>query len=344
MLFFSLALLTCGCIENFNPETDQDISGLYAIDGRITDKDPAKIRIQKALAFDYDINDDQFVSGATVILYDDQGIQERLDDLGDGDYEGITPGEFGRSYYIKVHLPDGMIVVSIPELLSPSASIGELSISGAERYRINSTGLNTPIYGLNLNLYIDHSDTISTYYKWIFTGTYMAKTPFDMDGPPCYVTEDYQYFFVLGESVTPEKDLLFKNLRFIEGNERYAFGYSLQVVQHALTEEAYNYWKKIDDQQKNVGSIFDSPPAQILGNLRFTGNENPVLGYFEVSSVRKKRIFIRPTDFLFKPEVIWVACFPPPVLIPHVVIPSWCEDCLNLPNSTKEVPPFWPPD
>lgn len=44
--------------------------------------------------------------------------------------------------------------------------------------------------------------------------------------------------------------------------------------------------------------MFDLPPAQIAGNLRFVGDDHgPVLGYFEVESVKPKRIFIYPLDF-----------------------------------------------
>jgi hypothetical protein len=62
--------------------------------------------------------------------------------------------------------------------------------------------------------------------------------------------------------------------------------YLIQVYQYSLTEEAFNFLGKINEQGTHVGSIFDRIPSRIKGNCYYPdGRDNTVYGYFGASAV-----------------------------------------------------------
>lgn len=60
----------------------------------------------------------------------------------------------------------------------------------------------------------------------------------------------------------------------------------IDVEQLSLTAGAYRYYKLFQDQTQNTGTLVDTPPAPIVGNVRNVANANEnVIGYFSASSV-----------------------------------------------------------
>ncbi len=65
------------------------------------------------------------------------------------------------------------------------------------------------------------------------------------------------------------------------------------TTQYSMTEEAYEYWRKVAQLITKRGSIFDTPPSVIRGNI--TSVTNPAelaLGFFEASGSKLTRAFI----------------------------------------------------
>lgn len=62
------------------------------------------------------------------------------------------------------------------------------------------------------------------------------------------------------------------------------------VQQMSLSANAFRYLKLIEDQSENTGTLADTPPAPIKGNVTNTKNANEiVLGYFSASAVSEVR-------------------------------------------------------
>ncbi len=69
--------------------------------------------------------------------------------------------------------------------------------------------------------------------------------------------------------------------------------YSSLIRQYALTESTFSYWRNLEILNENSGSLFDPPPAAVLGNIsNVNNNDEPVLGFFQVSGVSEKRVFV----------------------------------------------------
>jgi hypothetical protein len=365
---FFLLLVMTSCIEPFDVIYENDTSNVV-ITGSITDLAPARVEITSPAETNHTrVSSIRKVTGAAVTLSDDLGFQEVLQEISDGIYQGVTKGIEGRSYHIEVTLPDDSQIKSTPQLLKPCPSIDNLELEHVSFRNPISENTKVEVIGLNLNVHMNSPNTGTRYFKWTIGGTYEMYTalnqgegyPPPCDLPvtnhentrPCYVTTQDKTLIILGESVSNDSDILSKTLKVITPNSTYKYGQSVEVSQYSMTKDAFDYWSKVEGQQKGVGSVFDPPPAQIIGNLSYAEDQGTqVMGYFEVSSVKKRRVFIQATDFegldsssvFFSDKGINEPCWPPiGWQAPTWTRPDYCCDCRLLDNSTKTKPSDWP--
>lgn len=356
-LFFGVTL---GCVETF------DVSYVlyddaWVVTGRITDTAPATVEIMRTAPTPMSSKDEiARVAGARVVLVDDQGDREQLLESRVGYYTGQKPGEVNKSYYLEITLPEGTELRSSPQLLKVSPSLDSVYIENVEGFQSTAGTVKIDNRGLNLNLYMNRTDTLSHYYKWTVGGTYLTYTAFDAPGrecqsllsdfdlQPCYITKPESSSFLLGQSPKPDADMFSLTLNYLRPSSEFAHGHSVLVTQYGLTKEAYDYWKKIEDQTISVGSVFDPPPSRIDGNIQpITNSEILVLGFFEASSVNTQRIFIEKDDFetleddspAFADAGINAPCFDQWTgdFRPY----DYCCDCALHANSTRVKPTFW---
>ena len=65
------------------------------------------------------------------------------------------------------------------------------------------------------------------------------------------------------------------------------------LYQYTISAKAYEYWNRINTVANQNGSIFDRAPASVKGNIFNKDNSKErIIGYFEVSSVAIKRVFV----------------------------------------------------
>lgn len=78
-------------------------------------------------------------------------------------------------------------------------------------------------------------------------------------------------------------------------------GALIEIKQQSISPDAYRYFKLLADQVQNNGSLVDTPPAAIIGNIKNVNNpEEAIAGYFMVTSVRTVRYWIDRKDALGK--------------------------------------------
>ena len=70
-------------------------------------------------------------------------------------------------------------------------------------------------------------------------------------------------------------------------------GALIEITQQTISAEAYRYFKLLADQVQNNGSLVDTPPAAIIGNIKNMANpDEPIAGFFMVTSVRTVRYWL----------------------------------------------------
>jgi Domain of unknown function (DUF4249) len=103
---------------------------------------------------------------------------------------------------------------------------------------------------------------------------------------------------LLGSTAKLSQDIVYLPIASIPKNSwELSVLYSIKVRQYAWTKEGYNF---LDIMRKNteiIGSVFDAQPSQLNGNIHcITDPAEQVIGFFNISPVREKRIFISIND------------------------------------------------
>lgn len=186
-----------------------------------------------------------------------------------GFYVFPAPAEVEKSYQLEIEAPGFMKVKSDIQLARPVPPILQLDWAettpdfqdSTKKYQVLLTTFETPGLG--------------DYYRW-FTwvdGVYQNK--------PLNITissdELVDGSFVAGLDVT---------------NQRYRLNETVRVSQASITREAYAYLLLLQQQTAFVGSPFDSPPAQLIGNMKQVEGDGVALGFFGVSATSIDEIVI----------------------------------------------------
>jgi hypothetical protein len=122
-------------------------------------------------------------------------------------------------------------------------------------------------------------------------------------------------------------------------DETFLYRHYFVTYQSSLSAEAYDYWSKVNALVAGNGSLFDTPPARIYGNIMRNDEEDAsekVFGYFQAVNQAVSRVSITRSELPF--FLSYSDCqgsfpvkFPPP---------SFCENCLSVRNSSH-VRPSW---
>ena len=77
--------------------------------------------------------------------------------------------------------------------------------------------------------------------------------------------------------------------------------YSSLIVQHAMTEEFYFFWKEMQEQNEG-GAIFDKPPFNLHSNFHSLNGDKKVSGYFGVVQEQAMRWYFDIRDLSYYVE------------------------------------------
>ena len=309
---FSLIFFASSCVEEYWPELSTNNDQLLVIDGKITNfPGPYTVKLSSASS----INEALFlpISQAKVIIIDNQGNQEFLTEKSPGTYETRPDGMqgiIGRSYKIKVELNSGKAYESQLEELKKPVEVSEVSVE--ESWQLAGNDLEFDREGYQFYVSSKRADIPQTYFYWEIEETYEYHSDYEIiflyDGKP----HDSTYFNPYRLAQTLNEDTLFYCWRTQNIAERFSYSteylsiptvnklplhfipfsderlkqkYSILVKQYTISEEAYTFMDKLDQQNNNQEALFTTQPFQIRGNLKnIEDDTEPVLGYFLVAS------------------------------------------------------------
>jgi hypothetical protein len=289
-----------------------------------------------------------------------------------GHYYGTIPAEYfhkGAEFKMAAITPQGTIE-SAWEPYFPSPPVDTIY------YEITSRPTNNvDEEELGVQFYLDFfaPDDYGSYYRFDVIETYEYHSSFEIDAyynygyhfTPndsslyfCYKTWAIDNIFTLSTKGFTKNTYIKYHLHFINNRtQRLKHQYSILLKQYSLTEDAYYYWERLKQNNQEAGSMYAKQPAKVIGNLSFSGNdENLVLGYFGVSSVREKRIVFNNGINEIPFDVF--ECSPMPVEMPLgntnpsswpiylvdrngiSIGPKWCFDC-RLNGGVLQKPDFF---
>ena len=349
-------LALANCVRETDFLRSNEDENVLVVSGGFTDgAGPHVIRLTRP----GDSNKQAFeaVTGAEVVLSDDQGnaytFQEITPTDGKPSFYQLTgiQGVAGRIYTLDIQLPGGEHYRSRPETMPVRVKIDSVGVKGELFITNESNGAISKEQRAFAYAYATVPDQASgRYLRWdaevvfIFNEIFKNYYPIPPPSFQCFVTNRIsdQLIELADLSAFQPGTSLYNRV----GKRKIDFAFEHRicfiVYQRTIGRNAYEYWKKIDQLISPTGTIFDAPPARVFGNVEnLTDPGNPALGYFEISAIDTARVYTR--DGLlgdeFKLNTIPYCQYDytrwPPVN--HLE----CDNCLLLPSSSLEIPPWW---
>lgn len=297
IIILILALLTGNCITPFLPETEEE-KDMLVVKGMITDLYGVNtIKLTRSVPIDRK-NQERPYTGCTVKIIDDIGNIYLLKENRPGEYV-TTPEQFqgmtGRKYKLTIDNKRPNELRRVYE----SEFIEMIQVPQIDSLYYEKTDVDSYFDIINgCQIYLDTHDPFNKCrnYRWEFSETWEFHIPFNaVEHDTCWMSRNSEIISVKSTSLMAEDRITRFPLYYIPPfTDRFQVKYSILVTQYSISEQEYDYWYKVRNIAEEVGSLYDVTPSSIPGNIYCVDDPaETVLGYFSVSSVCTKRLFIR---------------------------------------------------
>ena len=297
MIILFILFVFNSCISQFIPSAGIS-ADLLVVEGLITDQ-PGQNIIKLSLSMPLGGRSiARPLSGGSVTVSDDIGNDYNLSETIEGTYvpDASFQGVVGRTYTLHVNSGPSrknINYISTPVLLKQVPPIDtvyyEKEVLGraADGYSSDE--------GCQIYLATHDPENQCKFYRWEYEETWEFSLPYIVPNNHCWRTEYSSYINIKNTSSLSEDKVVKFPLNFVTNNtDRLKEKYSILVKQYSLNEEEYAYWEKLQNTIEQVGSLYDMTPESFPSNiLCIERPEEKVLGYFSVSGVKSKRIFIK---------------------------------------------------
>ncbi|MFT4734639.1 MAG: hypothetical protein ACI9DJ_001946 [Algoriphagus sp.] len=270
------------------------------------------------------------VENALVRVVENGSVEYSLNELFPGFY--AMPNNFlakvGNGYQLKFRTKEGISYASSIEMMKPVPDVANYEIRfnpvGVKKTRLFNIRTPTHDFYLDFN---DPADEVN-FYSWSWTdyeiqnvchtckqGLYFpadeagglperceTKTSFNVNTSYDYKCQSLCWEIYDGDDITIFSDIftngqLQKNKLVAQVPAFQSNSCLVTIQQKSLTPGAFRYLKLIEDQSVNSGSLADTPPAPIKGNvLNVDAKEELILGYFTASAVKEVRHMLNRRD------------------------------------------------
>lgn len=303
------------CIKEFDPDIKASDERKYVVRGELNDSGEEQI-INVSFTSPSESPHYIPVSGCGVRVIDNNGNTFDFQDSGNGNYSAVIEQQYfvpGILFRVEVNTPEGKQIISEYDeytLCPPVDSVYYIR----EDIEWNTPGMFTR--GIQFYLDMNGSGYESRHFRWevIETHEYHAMYPrewyydgeihhiFPADSSlmVCWLTREVPYIYTLTTSNLSENKYRKLPLHFVDNKtNRLLIGYSILIKQYSLSNEAYVYYDQMRSNSVEQGGLHTRQPIAIQGNLSFEdGTDQQVLGFFSVSSLKTKRIFIQNVEGL----------------------------------------------
>lgn len=307
----TFTFIICTCIDPYQPTITGYDSNLV-VNGHITDANTS-YTIKLSRTFRTYNSESPAVSDATVFISDDSGNKYYLKQTADGIYKTDSlefTGVIGRSYILNIITIEGKEYKSDTCLMQSTADINKIYFEKDLKYSDNNTQSHE---GIIIYEELKEEDA-DKHYRWEFNETWEFKIPY----PP-------EYRFITARNIIPydstPKIVCWKNstsneiitgssnssrivkqpITFIgsDQTDRLTINYSILIKKYSISDSEYNFLNNLQKVNDAGGTIFSPEPYFVESNIHSVNDPNEkILGYFEVSSVKQKRVFISSDDIL----------------------------------------------
>jgi Domain of unknown function (DUF4249) len=295
IILFLLFSVFKGCIVPYIPKPPEN-DELLVVEGLISDQHEVNtIKLSKSFPL-WTTQNPVYLTGCKVWITDDLGHLDNLKEATIGTYitdSSNFQGTIGRKYtlHIRTNTANGNLnYESFPMELKPVPVIDRI-------YYEKKTYVKYPRPIEGCQIYLDTYDPTNScnFYRWKYSETWEFHLPFDVKNKVCWRTENSYDIFLKNTSLLREDRVIGYPLKTITNPiDRLSVKYSIRVKQYSLNEEEYIYWETLKTSLDQAGGLYDIIPPIIPNNIYCVENpDEKTLGYFSVSAVSSRRIFIK---------------------------------------------------
>jgi hypothetical protein len=309
---FLLLMIVGSCIDPYYPVI-KNYNSILVVEGLITNENCSYIiRLQRTTK-EEDATPEK-VTDTNVYIIDEEGITTDLKNCYDGYYKTDSTsftGVVGQKYTLLIHTSDGKDYKSEECTLLPVAGIDKLYYEKGEE-TFGNTG--ESYTGLKILLNSADATGMNQYFRWTFDEVWKFNIPYPQQYTFAHLHDTTYYFEslpvienicwkknqstdILTNSIISgvENNINKQQIQFIAPitTDRITRQYSILVKQYSISAKEFDFWENLKKTGESGGDIFATQPYLVISNIHNVNNKNEeVLGYFEVSSVSQKRIFI----------------------------------------------------
>jgi hypothetical protein len=306
-----LASFLSTCIDDFNPEL-RGLKALLVVDAFITNEHRSyEVKLSRTIQSQDSAT--HMESGALVIIQDDNGKESTLHENGSGIYLSDSlnfQGETGKIYTLYIKTAGGTEYESEPCIMYPVQPIDTIYYFKDQEFQNNGTEIQEGI-----RIFIDAKNAgKGNYFRWIYNEWWKFSVPtpklYDyvdqFTFPPVDTVKQVCYSFngsdeiIIKSTESSQAGRIEKEPILFIGSglsDRLLIQYCIEVRQLSLSEKEYRFWEQMKQINESTGDIFEKQPFLVIGNIHNINNPSEaVLGYFQVSGVEQKRIYITAAD------------------------------------------------
>ncbi|MFN8345300.1 MAG: DUF4249 domain-containing protein [Spirosomataceae bacterium] len=308
------------CVETYDVDFQMN-ADLVTVDGFMTDQGGDVI----TLSISHNKGDDSYsipLTGCKAEIIPGTGGVIPLTEVSEGNYSPPANfrGKVGETYQLRFTTSAGKTYKSSAEKLNDVPEITKVYEAFNKKGLTDKTG--TRVLGSAVDIYLDFEDPASSrnYYLWrwkLFEQQYICITcnggrlnglTCIQDRSPTPSTYDYPcrsacWEIFYNDNVNIVADDFFNGKavvgRLIAQIPFYSqTGSLLEIEQVSLSKEAYDYYKLLRDQTQTTGTLTDTPPAPIIGNIQNIDDpKEKVIGYFGTAGSRRIRYWVDRTVY-----------------------------------------------
>ena len=335
-----VVLLASSCISQFTPDiTTQE--RYLTVDGLVTDAD-SRYRIKLTLSRPLEETALEVPArGASVSVIDSEGRSWQFTETKPGIYHSdstLFRGMPGETYTLRIS-HEGRQYESSPCLLRAAPPVDTLTHEVYDR-EINAEGDKESV--VRVALHTVDPERNSHYFRWTFMETWEIRLTFNLltyEQRVCWGSEESHAILVANtEALSEDRITDFTLTVFNDDTDRGQNRYSMLVNQYSISREEYEFWDNVERVSESTGGLYDVIPAAVPGNVMCTSEPDElVLGYFSVSGVSNKRIFIK--NPLYVPDLYIDKCtyesVPAGIYYPGLGLSSWAIHEYSIDDGPK---------
>jgi hypothetical protein len=336
LIFLFLVSMLCTCIDPYSLKLNE-FESLLVVDALLTNENRSyQVKLSRTNEAQY--IEPSMVFGALVTIRDENGNNSLLQETTEGIYNTdslLFQGETGHSYILYIKTPEGSEYESEPCFMYPVQQIESVYFNKDQEILNNGSETQEGI-----RMFIDsESSDDNKYFRWVYNEWWKVIVPdpkkfnyindstiFEVDQikQVCWRNNRSDEILIQSTESGQTNRIEKKPILFIasDKSDRLLIQYCIEVKQLSISKMEFEFWDHMKQINASGGDIFEKQPFPIVSNIQNISNpEETVLGYFQVSAVSQKRVYISAND------------------ISELNIPLYNYDCERIELGPDDYPP-----